>query len=167
MAWQTGRDAGRNQGAALRHHLLEVTGGFPGGAAGKKPTCQQRRLKRRRFNSWVRKIPWNRKWQRAPVFLPEKSHGQRILVDYSPWGHKESDTTEHARMHEDHKSIKCGRQRRTRSVVCDLNNSLGLPVAIDQNSWDCSRGSEFDTPSPTKLIFSRGNYRMRAAGGLS
>ena len=29
------------------------------------------------------------------VFLPGKSHGQKSLVDYSPWGHKKSDTTEH------------------------------------------------------------------------
>ena len=28
-----------------------------------------------------------------PVFLPGESHGQRSLADYSPWGHKESDTT--------------------------------------------------------------------------
>ena len=41
------------------------------------------------------KIPWKRKWQLTSVFLPGKSHGQRNLVDYSPWGHKESDTTEH------------------------------------------------------------------------
>ena len=32
----------------------------------------------------------------TPVFLPGKSNGQRSLVGYSPWGHKESDTTEHA-----------------------------------------------------------------------
>ena len=38
--------------------------------------------------------PWRRKWQPTPVFLPGKSHGQRILVGYSPWGHKELDTTE-------------------------------------------------------------------------
>ena len=43
---------------------------------------------------WVGKIPWNRKWQPTPVFLPEKSHGQRSLVGYGPCGHKESDTTE-------------------------------------------------------------------------
>ena len=47
---------------------------------------------------WVRslvgKIPWNRKWQPTPVFLPGKFHGQRSLVDYSPWSRKESDTTE-------------------------------------------------------------------------
>ena len=40
------------------------------------------------------KIPWRRKWQLTPVFLPGESHGQRSLVGYSPWGHKESDTTE-------------------------------------------------------------------------
>ena len=44
------------------------------------------------IQSWVRKIPWRRKWQPAPVFLPEESHGQRSLVGYGPWGHKESDT---------------------------------------------------------------------------
>ena len=38
--------------------------------------------------------PWRRKWQRTPVFLPGEFHGQRSLAGYSPWGHKESDTTE-------------------------------------------------------------------------
>ena len=47
-----------------------------------------------RFNPWVWKIPWGRAWQPASVFLPEKSHGERSLVVYSPWGCKESDTTE-------------------------------------------------------------------------
>ena len=40
------------------------------------------------------KMPWRRKWQPAPVLLPGKRHGQRSLVAYSPWGHKESDTAE-------------------------------------------------------------------------
>ena len=43
---------------------------------------------------WVWKIPWRRKWHPTPAFLPEKSHGQRSLMGYSPKGHKESDTTE-------------------------------------------------------------------------
>ena len=43
------------------------------------------RHKRRRFDPWVRKIPWSRKWQPVPVFLPGKFHGQRSLVGYSPW----------------------------------------------------------------------------------
>ena len=51
--------------------------------------------RRHKFNPWVRKTPWRRKWQPTPVFLPEKSHGQRSLVGYSPWGCKELDMTEH------------------------------------------------------------------------
>ena len=46
------------------------------------------------FDPWVGKIPWRRKRQSTPVLLPGKSHGQRSLVGYSPWGRKESDTTE-------------------------------------------------------------------------
>ena len=42
---------------------------------------------------------WSRKWKPTPIFLPEKSHGQRSLMAYSPWGPKESDVTEHAYMH--------------------------------------------------------------------
>ena len=41
------------------------------------------------FNPLVGKISWRRKWQRTPVFLPGKSHGQRSVVGYSPWGRKE------------------------------------------------------------------------------
>ena len=44
-------------------------------------------------NPWVGKIPLSREWQPTPVFLPGKSHGQRSLVGYSPWGCKESDRT--------------------------------------------------------------------------
>ena len=46
------------------------------------------------FSPWVGKILWWRKWQPIPVFLPGEAQGQRSLVGYSPWGHKESDTTE-------------------------------------------------------------------------
>ena len=45
------------------------------------------------------KIPWRRKWQPTPVFLPGKFHEQRNLAGYSPWGHKESDMTKHAGTH--------------------------------------------------------------------
>ena len=45
------------------------------------------------FDPWVGKIPWRKKWQSTPVLLPGKSHGQRSLVGYSPWGRKESDMT--------------------------------------------------------------------------
>ena len=49
------------------------------------------------FDSWVGKIPWRREWHSAPVFLPGEFHGQRSLVGYSPWDHKEPDTTEQLR----------------------------------------------------------------------
>jgi len=42
----------------------------------------------------LERSPGEGKWQSTPVFLPGKSHGWRSLVGYSPWGHKESDTTE-------------------------------------------------------------------------
>ena len=51
------------------------------------------------LDPWGGKIPWKRKWQPAPVLLPGKFHRQRILVGYSPWGHKESDMTEYTHTH--------------------------------------------------------------------
>jgi len=51
------------------------------------------------FDPWVGKILWRREWQPTPVPLPGKSHGQRSLVCYSPWGWKESDMTEWLHFH--------------------------------------------------------------------
>ena len=62
--------------------------------SGKESTCQCRNHRRPRLDPWVRKIPWRRKWQPAPVFLPGKSYGQRTLAGCSPWNCKESDTSE-------------------------------------------------------------------------
>ena len=64
-----------------------------------KFSCHCRRNRRLRFGPWVRKIPWRRKWQCTPVFLPGKFHGQRNLLCYSSWGHKESDMTEQLNTH--------------------------------------------------------------------
>ena len=52
---------------------------------GRSPACQSRRWE---FSPWVGKIPWRRKWQPTPVFLPGESRGQRSLAGDSPWGHK-------------------------------------------------------------------------------
>ena len=46
-----------------------------------------------RFNPWVGKMPWRRKWRPTPVFLPRESHRQRSPADYSPWDLKELDKT--------------------------------------------------------------------------
>ena len=62
--------------------------GLPRWLSDKESTCQCRRHKRQEFNSWVGKIPWSRKWQPTPLFLPGKFNGQRSLVGYSPWGRK-------------------------------------------------------------------------------
>ena len=65
--------------------------GFPDNSDSKESTCECRI---HGFDPWVRKIPWKRKWQSPPVFLPGKSHGQRNLVHCSPWCPKESDMSE-------------------------------------------------------------------------
>ena len=73
--------------------------GHPRWFNGKASTCQCRRLKRFEFDTWDGKVPWRRKWQPTPVFLPGKSHGQKSLVGYSPQGGKELSTTVHLSMH--------------------------------------------------------------------
>ena len=50
---------------------------LPRWCSGKESTCW---CKRHRFNPWVRKIRWRRKWQPTPVFLPGKSQGWRSLM---------------------------------------------------------------------------------------
>ena len=62
------------------------------------PTIQEI-CRRHGFNPWVKKMPWRRKCQPTPIFLPVKSHGERSLVGYSSKGSKESDMTEHAQRH--------------------------------------------------------------------
>ena len=61
-----------------------------GGSVVKNPPAVQERW--HKFDSWIRKIPCRKKWQPIPIFLPEKSHGQRSLSSYSPRGIKESQT---------------------------------------------------------------------------
>ena len=89
--------------------------GFPGGSDGKASACNagdpgsilgwedplekemathSSTLWEIQVQSWVGKIPWRRKWQPTPVLLPGQFHGQMSLVGYSPWGCKESGTTE-------------------------------------------------------------------------
>ena len=75
--------------------------------------------RRCRFDPWVGKIPWRRKWQPTPVFLPGKSHGQRSLEGYSPCGHKELDM-----------SVQCSSVAQSCPTLCDPMNcsTPGLPV---------------------------------------
>ena len=69
---------------------------FPGGSSSKESVCNAGDTGDAGLILGVRKLPWRKKQQPTPVFLPGEFHGQRSLVGYSPWGHKESDMTEHA-----------------------------------------------------------------------
>ena len=60
-------------------------GGLPWWLSNKESTCQCRR---HRFDPRAGEIPWSRKWQPTPIYLPGKSHGQRSLAGYSPQGCK-------------------------------------------------------------------------------
>ena len=78
-------------------------------------TCVQRR--RHKCDPWVGMISWRRKWRPTPVFLPGKSHGQRILAGYSPWGHKRVR----------HDSLTKEKQ--------SISRILALSVLSDHESW--------------------------------
>ena len=66
---------------AVTQHTAHLRKGFPTWLRGKECACQ---CGRHGFSGWVGKIPWRRRWQPTPVFLPGKSHGQRSLVSFSP-----------------------------------------------------------------------------------
>ena len=76
-------------------HTHTHTYGFP--VAQCSRICPQDR--RHRFDPWVGRTPWRKKWQPAPGFLPGKSHGQSSLVGYSPWGFEDLDPTEQTHTH--------------------------------------------------------------------
>ena len=72
-------------------YVLEIGLPHPRWLSGKESTCQCRRHRFSpwaKFNLWVRNIPWRRKWQFTPVFLPGKYHGQRRLTGCTPCGCK-------------------------------------------------------------------------------
>ena len=77
------------------------------GLSGKEFTCRCRRLRRHRFDPWVGKIPWRRKWQ------PLHYHCQENLMDRGGWwdrGHRvkmKSNATDHAHADYVHSTGKC------------------------------------------------------------
>ena len=70
---------------------FNTTPGLPRWHSGKEPACNARDAG---LIPGSGRSPGSRKWQPVPVFLPGKFHGQRSLVGYSPWGHRESDKTD-------------------------------------------------------------------------
>ena len=80
LAWGLKESDTTKQPSTAQH------GGFPSGSAVKNLAATQETW----VLSWVGKLPWKRKWQPTPVFLPEKPHGQRSLLSYSPRGSQKS-----------------------------------------------------------------------------
>ena len=97
--------------------------GFPGGLMVIESAGQCRR---HGFDPWVRRIPWRRKWQPTPVFLPGKSHGQRSLASYSPWGHKESDRTEWLSTHIHILSIPSSKRKTTGWISAQYKGDIKM-----------------------------------------
>ena len=94
------------------------------------------------------KVPWRRTWQPTPAFLPGESHGQRSLVGCNPWGHKESDTTEHTHTHTytPQKVISLSSSVQALHVTAP---SLTLPGPAPQPTEDLAvRAAEVPVPSP-------------------
>ena len=90
MPDEASREAAPVSGAvSCTHQALWLTAGLRDGGGRRLPWAWQSR-----FDSWIRKIPWRRECLPTPVSFPGESHGQRSLAGYSPWGRKESDTTE-------------------------------------------------------------------------
>ena len=82
---------GKSTGVGCQCLLIYILLGLSRWLDSKESTCQCRSCK---LDMLVRKIPWRRKWKPTPIFLPGKSHRQKILVGYSPWGCKKPDTIE-------------------------------------------------------------------------
>ena len=89
-----GEVKGLLQNSDVIKDTVRIDDGLSRWYSGKESACQCRRCKGCGFDPRVRKIPWSRKWQPAPVSLPGRSHGQMSLTGYSPWGSHGLDVTE-------------------------------------------------------------------------
>ena len=109
--------------------------GFLGGSVLKNPPADQ--CRRRRFDPWVGKIPWRRKWQSSPVLLPGKSHGQRRSLDgYSPRGCKRVGHNGATQQQQQHRNCPPWKGQ---EGPCNEHTRLTL-VCAQQTEGDCWKG---------------------------
>ena len=87
------------------------------------------------FDPWVGKIPWRRKWQPTPEFLPRKFHGWRSLVGYSPWGHKELDMIDRPHFH-----FLCRRECGRVMQSAESHKTQGEMEAVFLERWKTMNG---------------------------
>ena len=97
---------------------LEIVNNFPGGS----DICLK--CGKPRFDPWIGKISWRRRWQPTPVLLPGIFHEWRSLVGYSPWGHKESDTTERLHFKWIDEFTKVNLMETERNKMLKMENSI-------------------------------------------
>ena len=118
---------------AIMWMLLEPSvWGFPGGVVVKNLLTNAGNSRGADLiDTWVRKIPWRRKWQHIPVLSPGESDGQSSLASYSPWGCKEPDTavTECAHMHT---------HKRTHTHITGLSQDLSMTSSSRELKMDHS-----------------------------
>ena len=80
---------------------------------------------------------WRRKRQPTPVFLPGKSHEERSLVGYSPWGCKELDITEHAHYQWEIDKVKRGEVSKEREPQTSKMNPYPYTQSLLRNHlWE-------------------------------
>ena len=148
---------------------------FPGGkASGKELAYHCRRCKGRAFDLWVGNIPW----QPTSVFLPGESHGQRSLVDYSPWGRKALQMTEAAQHTQPSLSSPLGKinsrwilwqglesvaQVHTRYVVKSVPGKVMVPRALlpssDEGRWGLRGVEDWKREITLKRVDTGWGYR--------
>ena len=103
--------------------------GLPWWLSGKESICQCRSC---RFSPWVRKIPWRRKWQLTPAFLPGKSHEQRSLTGHCPWDLKRAG----------HNSVTKQQVCMTKDFSNAVQNKSGIPTKAISFSRESSQSRD-------------------------
>ena len=88
------------------------------------------------LDPWVGKILWRREWPATPVFQPGESHGQRSLVGYSPWGLKESDTTQRLTVQSNTWFRTLGIPRRNRDKKPNKNHTNLMDLTFRSRETD-------------------------------
>ena len=119
------------------------------------------------LNPWVGKIPWRREWLSTPVFLPGKSYGQRSLAGYSPWCHKELDTTEWLTYITCHSSKQgCHSHQRLQPSYMSWWALRGLRKEKNTCSLAAIRLQQFPKVSPEEMKLRMWKYGIMAPGYL-
>ena len=105
-----------------------------------------------RIDAWVEKIPWRRQWQPIPGSLPEEFHGERRLTGYSPWGCKESDTTEWLYFQWKEKSVWTLNMHYTSATLKTAFQENKKYVYLDRRIYTALMRAGFRFPTEPQMI---------------